>query len=510
VATETESKAGLFQPLIDVLHQALRGFWGALDPDKVAEQVTASYGVLKQLVEELEDAVPEPGAEFLAEPGTEPKPGQLSEEAFLQMTITELQTKIAWDLTLAVIPLMKLFDQLRDLATPETLIRYALALSPASYEPTGIARKLAGLLAESIILSTVAYEDPLWLDDANVPLPRQTDEEKEREEAGVKPFAAELDVPDALACVPLQATGESLRRRTQELGSKVKSDPAVGRVVHRFVIAEYLVEHPKSFVVADGRVVFYPGTWVGAKPRLSSLFSEPPLITPAAVEAYHPGGWSKVMRFRSTMRRAPGAYLRPDIADLTFGPTLGPDGGEGWFEIKPVAGALTAWRELHCLYMDRWNRGVPSVPPAPLGQTAQAGTWNPVSTFWAAPDRTLILILPTIDGVVAYATFKFEVKAAAAATSVSASAAFLHLMLRRMKNQAGRGAIATAYGYEAVSLFVGAWSLVLAAALGLALLAAELTVPAAIAEILAAVEEALLAVPGLIALGRQALAGAMP
>jgi hypothetical protein len=486
VATDTQTKTTLFQPLIDAIHEALGGFWQALSPTFMKETLDAAGTQLGELIVEVLPAKAPPGQEFLAPPGTAPRPGQLTEEEFWRRVVTELQLESAAVVAKAIAAFVAFCDVMRPLLEPETIVRYTLGLAAGAHNPDVVARKLAQDLLESIAFGALASDDTKWK-YGSLELPNETDDVKEAQEVGGALRAA-AGIGETLGCLPPQSVVTTLERLSAFGHPMLRtSSPGIGRRVHRAVILNYRLDHPLSPLVADGRAWVFPGTF-----RLSNLEQ----LSQAEVT---PDIWRKVTRFRTVMRDGTKT-VRPDIADLSFTPGTG-----GWYEIKPVSNAVTGWHELHCYYMPRWNKTVP-LPPS--GQIASPGDWMPNILFWERKERAACVILPPVDGVITYLTFKVKINEDAAAKALITTMGFAAMFLKRVGRQAGRGIEAGAYALGAVALFVAAWATIIVAALLTALAIVEIAAGAAVTELLALAYEALLAIPALIAFARELVARA--
>jgi hypothetical protein len=473
------------------LWESLTGSLHDLSPDVILEQLQEAWGELTAIAEEFKQSVPDPGAEFLAAPDQTPKPGQLAEVEFVLMV-----AKVVSEHTRELTPIVEtakaigaLFDQLRSLLTPETCIRFALDLARGAHVPEDVALKLGLLIVKGLQTSIDAANDSLWTDDTMHRLtPRETDEVKEAEERA----ATTRDPLDPLICLvpPTYDALLSQAAATHIPGASKPSNTEIGPRVHRAVMGDYKRDHPDSLVVLDGRVLMR-----GAGSRRLSNFVDTVKIPFAAheLELEFPGmsAWEKLTMFRESMRTDRGR-IRPDIADLT--PRDSAATSTGWFEIKPASGGIAAWRELHCLYMARWD-----ALARPMGWEAYTGFWWADLYYWDLKGNALCLILPSVDGVIPYLTFEFKMSQEAWSAVVAAVAGLASAILGKALKNLRRGKKPTdVIAGVPARAFIG-FNLFAAAIVVGAVVGAELLAAAGIEAALAALWELMTASAALLA-----------
>ena len=244
-------------------------------------------------------------------------------------------------------------------------------------------------------------------------------------------------------------------------GATGPKGPEVGRVIHREIMAKYVLDHPGRVVLVDGSLKMQAAT------PLSVQLSR--LLTPDG-QALGPDPDPQLIAFANVMRNANNRRIHPDISDMAPLPKLDEDWG--WFEIKPMADVRLAYNELFFYYLLKWNTQVVINHPEWL---KVAGVWQPTMiSVTTTGNYVFAAVTMPPGGAIGYLTFNLEIaaKAAEAAIITMIASLFMKRMLKQLR-QLGENAIPAA---AAAAEFVFAWASLLVLTV-LAVLAAIALIP---------------------------------
>ncbi|MET8152943.1 hypothetical protein ACIBSW_35000 [Actinoplanes sp. NPDC049668] len=393
-----------------------------LDPDQLAERLRPAIADIMAVVSDLGAAAPRPGEEFLAPDGQPAGPNQMTVQDFAAAVVTALMG--AGTLPPGLPPLTPadtapltsgitgLLEMCAPLIDPEMYVRWILKIQGVA-NATDVAQALAEAIGKNI-RATMKATTANW--PADVP---QLDSTKDAEEG-------------PLLSVPL------LGMLTEHIlmsipGGRAPNNAAIGREVHRRILARYADDHPDHLVVNDGRVRF---TGVGSEQLVVSEIWDATgaILTPSV-------NMDRLACFWLAMRNpVTGRRIHPDIADLhTKATGTDPDDDWGWFEIKPMHDARRAFDEVYGYYLRKWNYD-PMVRSMAPDWDCGPGTWQP-GTIEVLPKYRCVFAAVTIfPGVIGYVTYDLEADAkVAVAAALAALASLFNRKLLRSLQQGVRG-----------------------------------------------------------------------